>query len=251
MLAIAGVIRHAGTRGSAAFPDAIRGLLLLICPFDSMVITRYRRDSPPDPLYNDLDPLNAAVTVELYTDGHYLNDPFFLVCKDAIPTGAFRLGELAPDDFHRSAYYQDFFRKLRLRDEIGIFVKESHDQWILLSLARKSQKPRFAAGDCAAFNGIYQLVAAALLRQWGRRPTDDPMPKPLGRQIGEFGTGILSPRESDVIHLILLGHTSAAIADHLGIAEGTVKVHRRHAYAKLGISSQVELFSAAASSLAV
>ena len=35
---------------------------------------------------------------------------------------------------------------------------------------------------------------------------------------------------------------SAAVADKLGISAETVKLHRKHAYAKLDISSQAELF---------
>ncbi len=42
--------------------------------------------------------------------------------------------------------------------------------------------------------------------------------------------------------MILRGHSSLSISLHLGIAEGTVKNHRKHLYFKLGISSQSELF---------
>lgn len=49
--------------------------------------------------------------------------------------------------------------------------------------------------------------------------------------------------EIEITSLILRGHSSAAIADALNIAEGAVKIHRKNIHQKLRISSQAELFS--------
>ena len=51
----------------------------------------------------------------------------------------------------------------------------------------------------------------------------------------------LSPRERQVVDEVLCGRLNKQIADHLGIVEKTVKVHRARAYAKLGIRSVVDL----------
>ncbi len=53
---------------------------------------------------------------------------------------------------------------------------------------------------------------------------------------------MLTDREVRVINLVLHGHSSRMVADKLNISIETVKLHRKHAYAKLGISSQAELF---------
>jgi DNA-binding CsgD family transcriptional regulator len=45
-----------------------------------------------------------------------------------------------------------------------------------------------------------------------------------------------------VINLVLHGHSTRTIADRLSISVETVKLHRKHAYAKLEVSSQAELF---------
>ena len=42
--------------------------------------------------------------------------------------------------------------------------------------------------------------------------------------------------------MILKGHSSLSISHALTIALPTVKTHRRNAYAKLGISTQQQLF---------
>lgn len=53
----------------------------------------------------------------------------------------------------------------------------------------------------------------------------------------------LSPREAQVCAAIILGYRTLAISLNLGISENTICTHRKRAYAKLGISSQNELFS--------
>ena len=43
--------------------------------------------------------------------------------------------------------------------------------------------------------------------------------------------------------MILKGHSSESISRNLGISIATVKTHRQNLYAKLGLSTQQELFS--------
>ena len=53
----------------------------------------------------------------------------------------------------------------------------------------------------------------------------------------EDGSG-LSSREAEIIALIAAGHTNARIAQHLFLAEKTVKNHVNKIYAKLGAASR-------------
>ena len=53
----------------------------------------------------------------------------------------------------------------------------------------------------------------------------------------------LTSRETAIIDLVLQGHSSESIGLKLNISTGTVKVHRRNVYRKLGISSQTQLLS--------
>ncbi|GLS19311.1 hypothetical protein GCM10007874_23280 [Labrys miyagiensis] len=52
----------------------------------------------------------------------------------------------------------------------------------------------------------------------------------------------LTPREVDIVKLILEGHPTAAIAQRLNLQRGTVKNHRLRIYEKLDITSERELF---------
>lgn len=51
----------------------------------------------------------------------------------------------------------------------------------------------------------------------------------------------LSPRETEILRLIALGHTSAEIAKKLHLSRRTVETHRAHIYRKLGMTTRAEL----------
>lgn len=57
--------------------------------------------------------------------------------------------------------------------------------------------------------------------------------------------GMLSPRESEVLALLLAGRSGVYIADELGLSPSTVKTHVRHVYEKLGVSSKQQLIDLA------
>jgi two-component system response regulator NreC len=52
---------------------------------------------------------------------------------------------------------------------------------------------------------------------------------------------VLSPRETDVLRLMALGHTNREIGEHLELSVRTVETHRAHIQQKLGLSSRPEL----------
>ena len=55
--------------------------------------------------------------------------------------------------------------------------------------------------------------------------------------------GVITRREREITQLLLRGHSSKSVARELDIAPGTVMVHKRNLFSKLGITSQFELFS--------
>jgi len=60
----------------------------------------------------------------------------------------------------------------------------------------------------------------------------------------ERGNGarpVLSPRETEVLKLMALGHTNREIGEQLELSVRTVETHRAHIQQKLGLSSRPEL----------
>jgi two-component system response regulator NreC len=51
----------------------------------------------------------------------------------------------------------------------------------------------------------------------------------------------ITPRESEVLRLVAIGHTNQETADTLGISVKTVEVHRTNAMRKLGLTGRVDI----------
>ncbi|GGZ15803.1 hypothetical protein GCM10011614_33340 [Novosphingobium colocasiae] len=62
------------------------------------------------------------------------------------------------------------------------------------------------------------------------------------REVLMEGPGKLSHREAEICAGIIMGYSTEAIGLNCMISVNTVATHRKRAYAKLGISSQNELF---------
>ena len=236
------LIRCAGTLD---LPAALTRACRSACPLDSLIVTEFSPSASPKSMYDDLEPVQATIHISFYEAGPYRFDPFYLAAMRDGLTGAFRLRDLVQDAFYKSEYYRMFFRKIGLSDELGLIVKLDGERAILVSLARKLKQPRFSDTDLASIRTLFPLLEAACQRQWGGSLSESANLEPANFA-SSFESDLLSPRELEIIRLVLEGHSTPSAAALLGIAEGTVKVHRRHAYAKLAVSSQGELFSRAA-----
>jgi len=58
---------------------------------------------------------------------------------------------------------------------------------------------------------------------------------------GDEGRPVLSPRETEVLKLMALGHTNREVGEQLSLSVRTVETHRAHIQQKLGLSSRPEL----------
>ncbi len=109
---------------------------------------------------------------------------------------------------------------------------------------------RFTRVELSRLRLIEPLVQSAMQRIWDSRDSeatrgndDHDMHRRLTACFENFGEDTLTQREREITQLLLRGHSSKSIARELGIAPGTVMVHKRNLFAKLGITSQYELFS--------
>lgn len=119
------------------------------------------------------------------------------------------------------------------------------------SLMRRHGRPAFSEAEIGLLRHVEPVVRQAIQLHWRDLPVPGAKAPASRRSFGsglerafeQFAEGCLSPREQHIVQLVLRGHSTHSIADQLGIAEGTVKNHRKSIYAKLGISSQQELFA--------
>ena len=54
----------------------------------------------------------------------------------------------------------------------------------------------------------------------------------------------LTPRQRDVVQILMNGATRAEVAEELGISENTVKSNIREIYKRLGVKNRAELVQA-------
>jgi DNA-binding CsgD family transcriptional regulator len=196
-------------------------------------------------LFSTFSPADFRIFVADYQAGPYVLDPF---CQAALErrSGLLRMSQLAPDRFYSSEYFRTYYTSTKLAEEIGYFVPLPDEATVVLSLMRRRASGSFPAGEIARLALAEPLVAALVRRSWSgisARFLDDDGAAPKRTSPNDWRRLDLTPRETSIVELVLRGHSSEAIALRLGISTGTVKVHRRNVYRKLGISSQTQLLS--------
>lgn len=97
-----------------------------------------------------------------------------------------------------------------------------------------------AHGYVSKRSGTARLLAAIRAAHAGTRVVD-------GGDAPAAETPLLSVREREVMRMLMLGHTSRAIASGLGITKSSVDTYRARIFQKLGVDNRAELLARVAS----
>ena len=220
--------------------DTIRSLV----PVDEASIIVYESANLPVFDFADPEP-SAQPNLEIFLKGAFLLDPFYVAATKKNRSGFFRLSDLAPVGFHRSEYYRIYYGRSGLHDECGYLIPTRGKGFINIALGRISAGA-FSKTELLLLEDISSLIAVLCRMHWQAKEhldkTDTNLRGQLEAALSSFGTSILTNRERQVINLVLHGHTTKKLADVLKISPETVKLHRKHAYAKLDVGTQTELF---------
>lgn len=233
--------------GTQGFPAALMEFVRSAADFDSGVIMGYPESGSLNVLHNDLHEGDQSGFGGPYRDGLWLLSPIYLSVKSGL-RGYFHILALAPDNFEESEYYALYYSSNGVRDQ-SIYLTESGDGTPLaISLERTSTMPPYSAAERARLKSIEGIVAALVRQHWRSDVTTGELRETgLHHQVQnvlqQFGTSFLTPRERDVVQLVLKGYPSKRVARELGISSQTEQVHRKNIYQKLGLSSHSELFS--------
>lgn len=231
--------------GSPEFPKVISHYCMGICRADLVFLSAFFEDHKPVALYaNHVDETQKAA-LELYLDVAYLLDPFFVLFRQSRGDQIAALADIAPDDFKRSEYYQKFYRVMQLSDECGLMLHLAQDAALFFSFGFENKGDR---AEPARLRAAIPLIAALVRRHWTILTPQRPdgagrLAAHLETAFEAFGTSTLSPREGEIVRMILRGHSSKAIAREFDNSPETIKVHRKRIYTKLNVTSQGELLS--------
>jgi DNA-binding CsgD family transcriptional regulator len=227
-----------------------------VVPIDTAAVLAYRRNDIPLILFDRLQPAERGHFYEAYLSGVYLVSPFYRAFLDGRAPGFYPLRALAPQGFLQSEYYRKYYRHIGVADLIGGYVPLDKQTSLLLSFGRREGGRRFSRGELARLGRAEPVILALAARHWRDLGAGTPtasrtsdLHAQFRRQFESFGGPELTRREREVVRLLLRGHSAKSAARELEISPETLRVHRKHIYAKLGVSSQGDLFALFLSSL--
>jgi DNA-binding CsgD family transcriptional regulator len=228
--------------GTPAFAEGLTDATAEPLKPDAAAFILFRSTAQPAVLVDRLMPAERGHLYGDYLSGVYLLSPFYRASLGLKQPRAARILDIAPEGFTQSEYHRRYFALIGVADMLGLLIP-ARDAVAFLSFSRVAGRPRFSTREMRTVTALLPVLAAAVARHeaiagslGGPRSGRGPKPAPA-----TFHKG-LTARESEVVNLILEGHSARAVAERLRISLETVRVHRRNVYEKLGVSSQAELF---------
>lgn len=241
--------RVAATAGTPPFAQHLIDALRQVVAFDWWMVMIYRERASPEMLCENFTGSWRARGLTTYVGGYYVLDPFYVMSRSLDHPEVCRLGDIAPDGFLESEYHRAHYASGRIGDEVNYLWPLEPGITLAVSLERSENCVRYSDADVAHMEAVQPLLYALACKHWSlvRQKAAPAAALEVGRLVQEaastFGKEVLTPRECEVVKLVLRGYSTKSISQALGISPGTVKVHRENIYAKLGVSSQAELFN--------
>lgn len=227
---------------TADFPAELVRVLRDMVPVDRALVYVLRREERPLILHTEQVSTGAVATRahERYFRGGYRSDPYYRAflagCKGGFSAATEEPG--ASQSWKRAHH-------------VAYLSPLSKDACAVALMVRTPGSRGFSAAECSRFRAVESVVPTALRLHWKTWAESQSKCAPAGDQmlhsqveaaLDVFGSCTLTPREGQVVRLLLRGRSTKAAAERLGIAVATTALHRKRAYAKLGVSSQAELF---------
>ena len=232
------------------YSEVLIGAFDKLIAFDVSAVVLFPGTNRPVFLFDSFARVNSQTALNAYVSGTYLLDPVYTACRNGT-SGLRRLTEIMPDNYLEIDFYisTNFHPCVSdqpgsLSEEIVYIVQLGQGSSLVVSLMRMKGSARFNDDEFALLSELEPIVRESALRHCGSQaPTKSrTVHDELETAFSDFAKDRLSLREQMVVSLMLRGHSTLSVAVSLGIAEGTVKIHRKNIYEKLNISSQAQLF---------
>jgi DNA-binding CsgD family transcriptional regulator len=231
--------------GSADFPELLVEMLEQLVPCNDATILLYPGTDLPIIEFFQVPEESGTSTLDVFVKGAFLLDPYYMAATQDKKFGVFRLRDLSPTGFRDSEYYKTWYRSCGYQDECGFLIRIGDEGFVNIALGKTGSRAAFTKRELAILEAILPTVETLCQQHWadsGAEPAAVNLRAQLHSALDAFGSSLLTDRETQVINLVLHGHSTKTLAEKLSISMETVKLHRKHAYAKLEVSSQAELF---------
>jgi DNA-binding CsgD family transcriptional regulator len=231
--------------GRAAFASELLAALNRAVPVDHVCLMRIEDRARPPVLESASwrGGTHVAEVQRAYLGGLYRFDPNLdLPVRPGVQVLRLRRESLAHAEYRNTCY-----ASAGLLERITVAASEG-GQRVFLNLYRLEPSGPFSASEVAIIEGLSQVLAALAVKHVGmlgmllRSRDRGDRTAAIAARLHALD-GRLTRRETEVLSRILLGISSEGIALDLGIGINTVLTYRKRGYARLGVTSQAELFS--------
>ncbi|TGD75442.1 helix-turn-helix transcriptional regulator [Mangrovimicrobium sediminis] len=235
--------------GTAQFFPALVDAVNAQVAIDYPQVWLYHRDLPPRVLFHRIPADATSTQIDEYRNGHYLGDPFYQTSMRAPKSRIYRLSRVTLGRLEHSEYYREYYCRTGTADEAVFVSRLQGGNVVNLCMMRRAEHGPFSDEEYASLYLLADPVAELLKShsQHSEFAINNLIQPGINHQIDlafrTFGSSLLSPREKDVLELMLRGYSTDASADKLDIAVETVRRHRKNIYRKLDVNSQTDLFS--------
>ncbi|HYD65425.1 helix-turn-helix transcriptional regulator [Azospirillum sp.] len=239
--------------GGAAFDRALADVLTSAAEFQQVIVFAVPREGEARCLYgwHRSAPGLAAALSQRYVEGRFDRlDPTLRYLR-RITGQPRKLRLLRRDDIDDAAYRRHFFDRPDLDRKVSI-LNEDSAEGLYLNVYKRAGDADFSDREVGNLAGLSGLVCKSILRHRALTRSHPPapaLPNPIPpdlatlRRLLSAHVTALSAREVEVCARIVAGYSSEGIALDLRVTGNSVATYRKRAYAKLGISSQHELFA--------
>ncbi|WP_272660101.1 helix-turn-helix transcriptional regulator, partial [Providencia sp. PROV112] len=207
------------------YPNLLSWLSSLIA-FDNAIVYSFEKGAPPRFL-SKVERRNSDSINRIYQRGAYLMDPFYQEIQKGGASKVLTLKELAPKGFYHTDYYLNFYRKTGWCDEAGLLLDISTNRQLGIFFGNED-RPFFSEKYTQApLKDAFDIIRSMVKLHKDVSPSSVSNHYQNTDMQTRFG---LTPRECEVVELILAGKGSPQIAQALFISLGTVKNHRKNIY---------------------
>lgn len=247
------------------FCEAFHELVNSRISFDISCIYAYSKGLHPVLLHDGFGNAVPKPVLTNYLRGTYVLDPIFRACELQVVDGLYRTTDLERRDTsrERSGSIEGIrpcvsMHSGAISEELALFCRIGAESYVVYSVMRKKGTSEFSPSEMRALDQISPLLRSFLGQHWSGycgAPTADGTTiwvkkNKIAQGLSGFGRDLLTAREKVVVELLLAGASTVDAADRLGIADGTVKNHKKNIYNKLGVRSRSQLFHAFMQTLA-
>ncbi|WP_262927363.1 helix-turn-helix transcriptional regulator [Phytohalomonas tamaricis] len=236
---------------STCFTRRLVTLMRALLESDCVVIIGHRPGRHPIYLFDSIV-RQRELLFQYYLMQAWQRDPFLLSLDSEGQEGVFRFADVQASASRE--YVDSFYHHTGWRGELCLSIRLDDKRWVVLYLGVIDDERHFTREDFRCLIKYFDLLRVLCLQHWERAPfhlasmpqSHDGVPGNMSRQLNwvftTFRAELLTPREQQVVALMVQGLAPDEVAECLGITVGIARNHRKHIYARFGIGSTGELF---------